>query len=62
MLWAEIDRELDLHGEFAAWDVFVESDLSLLLSFAAVFACTIRRAVNWLLPVTRLPFKSRTVI
>lgn len=64
MLWAKIDQELELHGEFATWDVFVASDRSLLLNFAAIIACRIRLAgrINRVLPVTRLLFKSRTVI
>lgn len=50
--------------EFATWDVFVASDRSMLLNFAAIIACRIRLAgrINRVLPVTRLLFKSRTVI
>lgn len=62
MLWAEVDQELELHGDFATWDIFVGSALSPLWNFAAVIACRIQLAVNRVLPVTRLSFKSHTVI
>ena len=58
MLWARVDRELELHGEFATWDGFVGSDFSQLLNFVAIIACRIGLAINYVLPVTQLSFKS----
>lgn len=62
MLWAKADRELELQGEFATWDVFVGSDFSQLLNFVAIIACRIQLAINCVLPVTQLSFKSCIVI
>lgn len=55
--WAKADQELELHGQFATWDVFVGSDFSQLLNFVAIIACRIL-AINCVLAVTQLPFKS----
>lgn len=62
MLWAKADQELELRGEFATWDVFVGSDFSQLLNLVAIIACRIQLAINCVLPVTPLSFKSCVVI